>query len=243
MPATTPPVTSTSSTTPPSTSSTSTSDVAKEQTRSVGEDAKEGTRHVADVAKEETKNVAGETANQARELWHQTRSQLKDQTGQQQQRVASGLRSLGDELSSMAQTSEQQGMASDLANRGADQVRRVAEYLEGRDPGSLLEEVKRFARRRPGTFLALAAGLGVVGGRLSRSMVDEQREQQGADSSRYPVTDYPVTNYPATDYPVAGTATVGGPATGTGYTAPVGTPTYPASTSAQGDPFRDEVQP
>ena len=37
-----------------------------------------------------------------------------------------------------------------------------------------------FARRRPGTFLALAAGVGVVAGRLSRSLADEARDSDSA---------------------------------------------------------------
>lgn len=161
-------------------SASSTTDVAKEQTRSVGEDAKDGGRHVAHVAKEETRSVAEDAKDQARDLWEQTRSELSDQAGQQQRRVAEGLRALGEELSSMAHGSDQQGLASDLAGRGADRAHRLAEYLDGRDPGALLEEVRRFARRRPGTFLAVAAGVGVAAGRLSRGMVPERHDDEPA---------------------------------------------------------------
>ena len=161
-----------------SSSASSTTDVAKEQAGSVGQDAKAGGRHVAHVAKEETRSVAEDAREQARDLWEQTRSELSDQAGQQQQRVADGLRSLGKELSSMAQGSGQQGLATGLAGRGADQAHRLAEYLEGRDPGSLLEEVRRFARRRPGTFLAVAAAVGVAAGRLSRGMVPERHDDE-----------------------------------------------------------------
>ena len=162
--------------------SQSTPAVASEQARSVGQDAKEGTRHVVGVAKDETKGVAGDTVNQAKDLWDQTRSELTGQAGQQQQRLAGGLRSLADELSSMARNSEGQGLASDLAGRAAGQARSAAQYLDGRDPGSLVDELKTFARRRPGMFLAVAAGIGVLGGRLSRSMVDEHRDQAQDDT-------------------------------------------------------------
>jgi len=164
----------------------STTDVAKDQTRSVGEDAKEGGRHVAGVARDEARNVAGEAASQARDLWDQTRSELMEQSGQQQQRVAQGLRSLAEELSSMAHGSQQQGLASDVAGRGATHARKLADYLDQRDPGSLLDEVRGFARRRPGMFLALAAGAGVVGGRLSRGMMshDDNAPAQGGTAPR-----------------------------------------------------------
>ena len=46
----------------------------------------------------------------------------------------------------------------------------MASWLENRDPGSLLDEVKSFARQRPGTFLLAAAGAGLLAGRLGRSL-------------------------------------------------------------------------
>ncbi len=38
------------------------------------------------------------------------------------------------------------------------------------DPASLLDEAKSFARQRPGAFLLLAAGAGVLAGRLTRGL-------------------------------------------------------------------------
>ena len=70
----------------------------------------------------------------------------------------------------MASASDQPGVASDLVRQAAERSSAVASWLDGRDPGSLLTEVKSFARQRPGTFLLLAAGAGVLAGRLSRSL-------------------------------------------------------------------------
>ena len=47
----------------------------------------------------------------------------------------------------------------------------VSHWLDNHEPSDLLDEVKRFARRRPGAFLALAAAAGVVAGRLTRGAV------------------------------------------------------------------------
>jgi hypothetical protein len=163
--------------------SAGTTDVAKDEARATGEQAKEGARHVAEVGKDEAKNVVQETGQQAKELWQQTRSQLLEQSAQQQTRVADGLRSLSEELSGMARGSEQQGVASDLAHQASQRMGDVASWLDQRDPGSLVSEVKQFARQRPGAFLATAAVLGLVGGRLSRGLVAEhqdQQDQQGA---------------------------------------------------------------
>ena len=136
-----------------------------------------------DVAKDEVKNVAQETGQQAKELWQQTRTQLMDQSAQQQTRVAEGLRSLSEELSGMARSSEQQGVASDLAHQASQRMGDMAGWLDQRDPGSLVSEVKQFARQRPGTFLATAALVGLVGGRLSRGLVADHQDEKAADDT------------------------------------------------------------
>jgi hypothetical protein len=162
--------------------SSDTKDVAKEEARATGQQAKEGARHVAEVGKDEVKNVAQETSQQAKELWQQTRTQLLDQSAQQQTRVAEGLRSLSQELSGMARGSDQQGVASDLAQQASQRMGDVAGWLDQRDPGSLVSEVKQFARQRPGAFLAAAAVIGLVGGRLSRGLVADHQDQSDAAS-------------------------------------------------------------
>ena len=177
------PVGSPSGTSGGSSGSSGTTDVAKDEARATGAQAKEGARHVAEVGKDEAKNVAQETGQQAKELWQQTRSQLLEQSAQQQTRVADGLRSLSEELSGMARGSEQQGVASDLAHQASQRMGDVASWLDQRDPGSLVSEVKQFARQRPGTFLAAAAVVGLVGGRLSRGLVAEHQDQQDSSSS------------------------------------------------------------
>ena len=60
------------------------------------------------------------------------------------------------------------GMAADLARQGASRLDAAASWLEGRQPGEILDEVRSFARRRPGAFIAGAAILGLVGGRVTR---------------------------------------------------------------------------
>ncbi|RIK14649.1 MAG: hypothetical protein DCC50_10555 [Acidobacteria bacterium] len=41
-----------------------------------------------------------------------------------------------------------------------------------------MEEVRSFARRRPGAFLALCAVVGLVGGRVTRGLRDEGHQDQ-----------------------------------------------------------------
>lgn len=159
-------------------------DAVKEQASAVGSSAADSAKQVAGTAKEEASRIGSEAKSQAKDLYEQTRSELTEQAASQQKRVASGLRSLGDELSSMSDNSEGSGVAADLVSQAGSRISGVASWLDDRDPGSLLSEVKQFAARKPGTFIAIAAVAGLVGGRLTRSLVsDAKDEAQARDSS------------------------------------------------------------
>lgn len=149
-----------------------TADVAKDQAASVGQSAADAGGHVAAVAKDQAQNVVAEAGGQARDLLDQTRTELSDQARVQQQRLAGALRALGDELHSMTQHSEQAGVATDVARQASNRSHDLASWLDGREPGHVLDEVKSFAQRRPGAFLAFAAGAGLLAGRLTRGVKD-----------------------------------------------------------------------
>jgi hypothetical protein len=157
---------------------------AKDEARSVAADAKEGTKHVAETAKAEARDVAAETQQQARALFNQLRSEATDQASGQAQRAAGGLRTLASELGEMADGGQHHGVASDLARQASDRARGFADWLEQREPGDILNEARDFARRKPGTFLAAAAALGVLGGRLTRGLADDDSTQGTGSAQR-----------------------------------------------------------
>jgi hypothetical protein len=157
--------------------SASKTNTAKEEASNVAGQAAGAAQNVAGTAKAEAANVAAEAKTNAKDLLHQAKSDLTDQAGAQQQKAAEGIRNISSQLRSMADAPDQQGVASDLIRQAAERSESVASWLDNRDPGSLLDEVKSFARQRPGTFLLLAAGAGVLAGRLGRSL------QAGAPSS------------------------------------------------------------
>lgn len=144
--------------------------VAKDAAEDVGRHAVDAAQNVADTAKDEAAHVAAEVKTNARELMAQTISDITEQTEIQQKKVAEGLRSISEELQSMAYASNQPGLATDLVRQAADRSASVASWLNDRDPSSLLTDVKSFARAKPGTFLLLAAGAGILAGRLARSL-------------------------------------------------------------------------
>jgi len=209
---------------------TSTADVTKEKAADVAGSAAGAGQQVAGVAKEEAGNVAAETARQAKDVLGQARTELTQQAADQQQRVAGGLRSLGSELSSMAERSEQPGVATDLARQASTSVQDLADWLEQRDPGGLIDEVKTFARRRPGTFLAIALGAGLAAGRLTRGLKDESTSgsSPAAPDTRAGYT--PAETSYATAEPSYPTAQPGYTTTEPGYTPTGYTTTDPGYT-------------
>lgn len=172
-------------------------EVAKNQAAEVGQGAVQAGQHVGSVAKDQAANVTAEAGKQAKDLLQQARSELSDQAGQQQQRLASGLRALGDELHSMAHHSEQGGVATDLARQASSKSHEIAGWLDEREPGRLLDEVKSFARQRPGAFLVLAAGAGLLGGRMTRGL---KESTSGPSESQQDVAQVQAGGYSDADY-------------------------------------------
>lgn len=159
-------------------------DAAKEEASNVAGHAASAAQGVAQTAKEEVANVASEAKSSAKDLLSQAKSGLSSHAGTQQQKAAEGIRTISDQLQTMAQAPDQQGIASDLIRQAADRTSSVASWVEGKDPSALLAEVQSFARRKPGTFLLLAAGAGIVVGRLGRGLQAGAPNSQGGAQSR-----------------------------------------------------------
>jgi hypothetical protein len=210
----------------------STAQTAKDEAGNVAQTAAQSGGQVASTARDQGQRVLAEAGEQARNLVEETRSQLGEQAGAQQERAAGGLRSLAEELQSMASSSDQSGMASRLVHQASDQLQQVAGWLDQRDPQALLQEARGFARRRPGAFLLGAAAAGMLAGRMTRAGVDMNRSEQSPTATGYP-TQQPATPYP-TDY---GYSTAGQGATGdytaANYAAGTGTG-YPTEPGAAG---------
>jgi hypothetical protein len=142
----------------------------KDRVIETAEAGRQAVGDVASTAAEQAQQVASETARQARDLMGEARGQLQDQAAQQHRKVVDGLRSLTSQLDAMASTDGADGVARELVVQARDRASGVADWLDGREPGDLLQEVRTFARQRPGSFLISAALAGVVAGRLTRGV-------------------------------------------------------------------------
>ncbi len=159
----------------------SATDVAKSEAANVAEGTKESAQQVAQTSVEQAKQVTEEARQRASDLVGEARQQVSKQMSTQQTRAAGSLRSLADELSQMA--NDRSGVASTAAEQASDKARKIATYLEDREPGDLLDELRGFARQRPGLFLAGAAAAGMVLGRVTRGVVDKHRDDSAQSGS------------------------------------------------------------
>ncbi len=158
---------------------TSTQDT-KEQVQQTASTAADEGKHVAGVVGEEAQIVAGQAKDQVRELMNETLGQVNDQSRTQLDRLVGTLKSVSTDLESMASSADS-GLATQLTQQVAERARGLSTHLDGREPSDVLDDVRQFARRRPGLFLLGALSAGVVVGRLARGA--KQAHSQGTGSS------------------------------------------------------------
>lgn len=183
-----------------------------DETKSVANDVNQQARQAKDEAVAKVKSTASDLADQARQQAASVRADVQDKveskaTDQkvkataQINSVASALRQTGKEL----RTQDQDNFAQ-YTDVAADQIERVSGYLEDRNIGELMNEVKRFANRQPEIFIAGSLAAGFFLGRFLRS--SNEPTYQGAQryQSRYaPGTptsggDYYQAEYPRQSY-------------------------------------------
>jgi hypothetical protein len=169
---------------PPTTSSQprATAETVGREGQQLAQGAAESTKQVASTAKDEARNVAQEATTQAKDLAAQARSEVTAQADQQRHRLAGTLRNSGQELTAFADRDAQSQLTTELARRAGQYAQTIGDYLENADPQRILDDVRSFARRRPGTFLLIAAAGGVVAGRLTRSVAAAQKSSGDTDT-------------------------------------------------------------
>ncbi|MPQ98366.1 hypothetical protein GB931_10640 [Modestobacter sp. I12A-02628] len=165
-----------------------TTDVAKDEARNVGQTAANAGSQVAATAADEAKHVAGEAKAQATNVIGQGRQQVTQQVQTQakngQQKAVQSISALASELRTMAEGGQpSSGPATDIVRQATDKLDEVAHWIESREPGDLVEEVRSFARRRPGAFLLGAAVAGVLAGRLTSGVVSAHKDSSPSGTS------------------------------------------------------------
>lgn len=140
---------------------------------------------VKETAKEQAVAVKEEAAHQVQGLLDQLTSGLREQARPQQERVAGTVRSLSDEINALSRGEKPEtDYVAGLLGNVSGRVESLASSLENKDGQELLQDVRRFAARRPGTFLAVAAGIGLLAGRATRGAKDSDRIATDKESAK-----------------------------------------------------------
>jgi hypothetical protein len=161
--------------------------------------AADESRHVGQVAASEAGNVAGEGLHQVRHLADEAKVQLTEQGRTQRDRLVDTMKTFSGDLDKMANgEAPASGMATDLVRQAADRTREVYQRLDGREPAQILDDVRDFARRRPGTFLLGSLAAGIVAGRLLRGAKDSSGSQQTGGARADVATEYATPAAPVT---------------------------------------------
>ncbi|WGW12262.1 hypothetical protein LWF01_00400 [Saxibacter everestensis] len=161
----------------------SSTDTAKDKAKEVGQTAGDAGKNVAETVKGEASSVLDEVKEQARSVTQQAGEQLSQQASTQQERALDTIRSLRDEFGSMAEHSEDSGLATQLVRQASERLDSAASWIGDKEPRDLLDDVKSFARRKPALFIGIALGAGILAGRLTRGVVDDKKEHSTSDGS------------------------------------------------------------
>jgi hypothetical protein len=151
-----------------SSTSTDLKDTAREQAHNVAATSKDEATNVVETAKDQVQAVSSDVREQTRQLADEARTQLTDHALSQRDNAVESLRSLGDELTGMADRADAPGLGSQLNREVGGLAHRTADFLQEREPGQLVEELRELGRRRPGAFLLGAAAAGLLVGRVTR---------------------------------------------------------------------------
>jgi hypothetical protein len=146
----------------------------------VASEAGGSAKDVAGQATEQLSNVAEQAKTQLTGLVDQTKAEMQQQAQARGEQAAGALRSLSDQLQALASGRPQEaGQLTSYLDEARQRVVGVASTLEQRGPQGVLDDVARYARRKPGMFLLMAGVAGFSVGRLVRAGAAASHESDG----------------------------------------------------------------
>jgi hypothetical protein len=147
---------------------------AKDQAATVASDARAQASQVAAEAKAQARNVVGDA-----------RQQLREQADAQASKVVDSMRRVSDEFRALTEgRTEEATTVRRYVQDATGKIDELASHLDATGVDGLVDDVQRFARRRPGAFLLAAAGAGFLAGRFFRSVQDDPAGDDAFDPTR-----------------------------------------------------------
>lgn len=143
---------------------------AGDRARTAGHAVQHQAGEVAGSARQHAGEVMGEARNQASRLVHEAKRNARGRAAEQTSKAAEMMQGWAQQLTSMARHSDDPGnQMATLARQGGQRLDEMARRLQDGGVDGALRDVTRFARQRPGMFLALSFGAGLVAGRLLKN--------------------------------------------------------------------------
>lgn len=152
----------------------------KEQGGEVAAKAAEAGKNVAHEAKAQASQVVGQAKEQIHTVVGQAKTEVRGQLDAKAGQAAGGLRSISEQLTALQQgRPEGAGQLGQYLGEAQRTVSSFAERIDRDGIEGVMNDVTRFARRRPGLFLLGAATVGFAMGRTLRAgMAASQDDEQ-----------------------------------------------------------------
>ena len=158
------------------------------QVQAAKDEAVERVHDLTATTAEHAGAVKDEAKGKALDVAHDVRRELESQGDVQAKRVASTLHDVGSQLNDMA-ANGQPGAVTDVTRQVADKSRQLASRLEEGGVQGVGDDLRRFARRQPGLFLAAAGVAGFVLTRVLRNASLSQSSVASPTGAQFPTSD------------------------------------------------------
>ena len=169
-----------------------TATTAKDEAAQVGQVAASAATDVASTAKQQAGQVAGEAVNQLKSLTDDARNQASQQVSNATEQLSTKVRSLAGEMRDLGQgKGDANSTIAGLVQQLADKGEQLADQITAKGPGGLVQDLRGFAARKPGTFLLGALAAGVVTGRLVKGATADSTPSGSSTATGYGATPYP----------------------------------------------------
>jgi len=145
-------------------------DQATTEASNVKDSAVQAAVEVKDQAREQLADIAQQAKSEARSLTTEARGRLEKQADGTTKQVASTVADIGQELRTLAERSDRpDGPATEVIRQLADRTERFAQRLDAVGYRGIADDLTRFGRNHPGTFLLGAGAAGFLVGRMLRN--------------------------------------------------------------------------
>jgi len=145
-------------------------ETARAESAEVAETAKQAGKEVMSEISEQTTAVARTAKDQFGQLATQTRQGLKAQSEQRGEQLAARMQMWAGQMKALVEGRvEDAGELRGLIGDAQQRLESYASSLRERGPDGVMQDVRAFARRRPGMFLLAAGATGFAIGRMVKA--------------------------------------------------------------------------